>query len=104
MGLVTTTLEKGREITTDVAIKYVYLLVVICDNFSLDSRNSLVINGRHRQLASSTLTQAAQVFVAAIKKRNKQLPVDPQQLYEVDDNGKPNVKGTRKLVHTLRLR
>jgi peptide/histidine transporter 3/4 len=59
---------------------------------------------RHRKPTSSTLTQAAQVFVAAFKNRNRRLPADPHELYEVDEDLKSNVQGTRKLVHTPKLR
>lgn len=58
---------------------------------------------RHRKPAGSTLTQAAEVFVAAFKNRNKKLPANPDELYEIDDK-KSKVEGIRKVLHTPNLR
>ncbi|CAM6086016.1 unnamed protein product [Calypogeia fissa] len=58
---------------------------------------------RHREPTGSTITQAMQVFAAALKNRTKRLPANPNELYELDDE-KANREGIRRVVHTPKLR
>ena len=57
---------------------------------------------RHKKPAGSPFTRMAKVIVAAIRKRNVPLPIDPQELYELDleyyaQRGKYRIGSTQNL-------
>ncbi|KAK8626174.1 hypothetical protein V6N13_133826 [Hibiscus sabdariffa] len=59
---------------------------------------------RFKKLVGSPLTQIAAVFVAALKKRNLELPSDPSLFFNIDDATEGLKKKKQKLPHSMQFR
>ncbi|KAL4332613.1 hypothetical protein GQ457_07G010590 [Hibiscus cannabinus] len=59
---------------------------------------------RFKKLVGSPLTQIAAVFVAALRKRNLELPSDPSLFFNIDDATEGLKKKKQKLPHSMQFR
>lgn len=59
---------------------------------------------RIQKPGGSPLTRIIQVIVASFRKHNVEVPADKSLLYETADEEGCNIKGSRKLEHTDKLR